>query len=344
MLDWHRRINERRMNERLSRVIRVIEAARTIAHENRLISDLVTSTGLSAEGVRLAMDQHLELSPTDADLAQLLAVTIESDHVHVILSANVFVGALRALAIACASSPNVTVRPSSREPHFATALVQAIDRPAVRLSSDAPPSGEIHVYGRDETIAAVQEAAATGVVVRGHGAGMGFAFVDETADLSLAARSVAEDVVPFDQRGCLSPRVVAVQSTARAQAFATALDEQLARAQERVPRGKLSTSEVEELERYASTVAYAGELKRTATHTIGIAPALLIPPSGRNIHVMPVAGIEELRVSIAPISRWIVAIGTDDVEIARSWAPAHARVSTLGRMQKPPLDGPVDRR
>jgi hypothetical protein len=30
--------------------------------------------------------------------------------------------------------------------------------------------------------------------------------------------------------------------------------------------------------------------------------------------------------------------------VARDVAPPHARVSLLGAMQRPPLDGPVDRR
>ena len=49
-------------------------------------------------------------------------------------------------------------------------------------------AGAIHVYGRDETIAAVRAAARPGVVVRGHGAGLGVALVTPAADLGARPR------------------------------------------------------------------------------------------------------------------------------------------------------------
>lgn len=332
------------MSERSERVMRVIEAARELSRDEALAARLVTTTGLSPEGVRLALREHLELEPTREQLSRLLEVTHETEHVHVILSANVFTAALRAIAIACAAAPVVTVRPSSREPHFATALVAAMKEPRVRIDPRPPAHGEIHVYGRDETIAEVKRSAAKGVVVRGHGAGMGIAVIDDAADLRWCARSLATDVVPFDQRGCLSPRVAFVAGRQRASAFAAMLHDALEDAEARVPRGRLDANESAELERWASTVAYAGELTRGRAHAIGCSAALLVPPAGRHVHVMAVDQMSGLPAVLAPIAKWIVAVGASSVESARAMAPAHARVSALGEMQKPPLDGPVDRR
>jgi hypothetical protein len=47
---------------------------------------------------------------------------------------------------------------------------------------------------------------------------------------------------------------------------------------------------------------------------------------------------------VGAFARFVVAIGSDDPQAAAAIAPEHARVSPLGRMQLPPLDGPVDRR
>ena len=131
------------------RVWAVVEAARRVAVERAIVPRLVASTGLSREGVELALVRHLEVAPTDADVAQLVACTPEAAAVAVILSANVFVGALRAIAIACAASASVVVRPSRRDSVFAEALVAMLPEimlaPALRVEDVR--AGELHVYG-----------------------------------------------------------------------------------------------------------------------------------------------------------------------------------------------------
>ena len=347
----------RTLTEKRGDVWRIVEAGRAVAAEDQratLAEDLVRSTGLSREGVDLAFERHLELDPTEADIDALVASAGAAKHVVVILSANVFVAPLRAIAIACAASPSVVVRPSRREPHFARALVQQAlkaGRAGVTLAEEVDLGrlfgGEIHVYGRDATIASVRARAGERMRVRGHGAGMGVAVVGARAALDVAAAALAEDVVAFDQRGCLSPRVAIVEGEERASAFASALDRALGDASRRVPRGVLQEDERAEATRYEATMAFAGHVISRPSHLLGVASLgapLTVPPPGRHVHVVPVRSLDEagaLLVELAPV---IVAVGGDDLTAARAIAPAHARVSLLGAMQRPPLDGPVDRR
>ena len=315
---------------------RILDVARGVAAAPALVPKLVASTGLSEQGVRLALAEHLELDATDAELEALHAAVTPASRVHVILSANVFVGALRALVLARAASSRVTVRPSRREPVFATALVEALGDPAFTLSDEEPDEGELHVYGRDETIAAIR--ARTSLVVRAHGAGMGVAYVPAAADLRVTADRVAADVVPFDQRGCLSPRIVFVEG--EPEAFATALAEALAARELLVPRGALTPAERAELARWADSVAFAGSLRRGAAWAVAVAGPSALPPPGRHVLVTRWAGARTLE----PIARHLVAVGAPTLDAARVVAPPHARISLLGEMQKPRLDGPVDRR
>ena len=320
------------MDPREARVRAVIEAARAIVREPDLVPALVASTGLSREGVELALARHLELAPTDAELVQLLARTRETPAVTVILSANVFVGALRAIALACAASSRVRVRPSRRDPLFATRLCAAL--PDVDLAPalvvEDVGEGELHVYGRDETIADVRTRAR--VPVRGHGAGMGIAWVTTPEE---AAR-LADDVVAFDQRGCLSPRVVFVQGDARA--CVQALHEALGSSP--VPRGALLADERAEAERWRATMTYAGEVYAGPEHAVAVGP-LVVPPPGRHVQLVPVASHEEAAALLAPLRRFVTTFGTDDDD---RLAPPCARIAHLGEMQRPPLDGPVDLR
>ena len=337
--------------ERCGDVRRLVEAAGCVAGRDALVAKLVGSTGLSREGVELGLDRHLELAPSDEEISALVAWAGDAKHIAVILSANVFVAALRAIAIARAASPSVVVRPSKREPHFARALVEAVGEAGLKVAEEVDFArffgGEVHVYGRDATIAAVRAKVGERIRVRGHGAGMGVALVGPGANLEEAARALADDMVAFDQRGCLSPRVALVEGEGRAKAFAGALHEALGALETKVPRGKLHEEERAEASRYEATLAFAGEVFRGPTHLVGVASPgvpLTVPPPGRHLHVATVRSLDDAGALLGEIAPVVVALGTDDPERASRIAPAHARISPLGRMQRPPLDGPVDRR
>jgi hypothetical protein len=338
--------------ERIADVRRLLAAARHIHdHRAELVPQIVASTGLSPEGVELGFES-LERDATDAELGELVAAAGTARHVHIVLSANVFVAALRALALARAAAPRVTIRPSARDPVLARALVDAAGDPAMSLADerDASSSGAdaVHVYGRDETIDQVRAQVGPEVRVLAHGAGLGIALVTAGADVGLTARALARDVAAFDQRGCLSPRVAFLEGDAdRARAFALALHEGLAELDTRVPRGTLSPQERIDAVRWCDSLAFAGELWTGIGHAVGLAadsPALAVPPSGRHLLLVAVADLGHARRAIAPLAARVVSVGSDDLARAATVAPSHARTAELGRMQRPPLDGPVDRR
>lgn len=314
------------------KVKKLLEAAARVARDPGLVEPLVRSTGLSPENVRLGLARHLETHATDTELAALERSVTRTTRVHVILSPSVFVAPLRAIALGLAAGARVTVKPSRREAFFSRALVEAFDDPDVRLAPEMSPEdvaeGEIHVYGRAETLASVRARAR--VPVRAHGPGMGVAVV--TGDLHAAARALADDVVPFDQRGCLSPRVAFVVGDAPA--FARLLFDALE--SHPVARGALEEAESSALARFCDTVTFGGTLHRGASSAVGVLDRVLIPPTGRHVLVVPIASPEAV-----PELPHVIAVGTDAPSLP---CPPFARLSRLGEMQRPPLDGPVDRR
>ena len=84
---------------------------------------LIASSGLSAEGVDLALTSCLEIAPIEAEIEALVRSTPTAQVAHVLLSANVFVAAHRAIAIGVAASETVCVRASRREPEMAELLL-----------------------------------------------------------------------------------------------------------------------------------------------------------------------------------------------------------------------------
>ncbi len=342
----------RTVEERIADVRRLLAAANGVYRDRaRLTADIARSTGLSREGVEVGFE-CLERDATDADLRALVDSAGDAERVHVILSANVFVAPLRAIAIARAASDHVSVRPSSRDPTLTHALVTMARDPAIAMARDRDgairDADRIDVYGRDETIALVRAQAKRSTVVRGHGAGLGIAVVTRAGDAGEAAEALAADIVPFDQRGCCSPRVAFVEgSSDRAEAFATALDDCLAAWERRTPRGTLSEGERADAARWRDVLAFVGRVWAGGHHVVALAPSgspLSVPPSGRHVLVACTRSLEDVGAALGPIDRFVVSVGTNEPERLRSLAPPHARVVPLGRMQRPPLDGPVDRR
>ena len=197
--------------QRSDRILHLIDTARELAGNESLVPTLAASSGLSPEGVRYAFEHSLESRAT-LNLDRVFHSAEESERIAVILSANVFLAPLRALVLGLAASDHVVAVPSSREPYFTEALVRAAAIAELtfnpHLTIASLQTGCIHVYGRDRTIREITEEAH--VPVRGHGTGFGVARVDVTEDPVSFAALLARDVTLFDQRGCLSPRIVFV--------------------------------------------------------------------------------------------------------------------------------------
>lgn len=343
------------------RVRRMVEAARRLADPDdplgrRSRELLGPATGLSREGVEHALQHCLETRPSDADIRALCASVAPAPRAHVLLSSNVFVAAHRAIALALASSPHVEVRASRREPAMAALLHEAAPGLFRLVDELAPlPTERVWVYGRDATLNAVRGDLPGGVVLHAHGDGFGVVVVqaagaerDALAQMRSLARPLALDVVAFDQRGCLSPRVVLVLGGAAvAVELATAVSRQLAALEHEIPRGALSGEELGDQALYRDTVAYACNLLPSGKGTVGYdveRERVVVPPIGRNLHVV---AVEELASVVAPFAEAVAAVGvagpSETWDAVRRVLP-RARTSAVGKMQSPRFDGPVDLR
>jgi hypothetical protein len=337
------------------RVLQLVTAARRLLDEQdpigrRAREVLPRATGLSREGVELALSRSLEVMPTDEEVEALVASVPSTSRAHVLLSSNVFVGAHRAIALALASAAQVEVRASRREPEMAALLHEASGGLFRRVEELAPlPGDHVWAYGRDETLEALRGDLPSGVVLHSHGSGLGVAVLGEAAeDIAAEARELALDVVVFDQRGCLSPRVVLVEGSAeRARGFATELARELARLEGSVPLGVMSADERADLIRYRDTLLYVAEVFPAGRGYVGLDVELqrvYLPPVGRNVHVLRVDTFEPL---LEPLRTAISAVGVAGDALLSARAAAclpEARVSAFGRMQAPAFDGAVDRR
>lgn len=335
---------------RLDAVRRLLTAGARLANADDPLgrearARLPLSTGLSPASVDYALTHCLERCPKAAELEQIRAATPPAPRVHVVLSANVFTAPLRAIALALASSPRVSVRPSRREPVM-TELLHAASGGLFEVTSTLGPVPGDHVwaYGADETLAEIAATLPAGVTYHAHGSGYAAALLDAAACRDPdAARSLALDAVLFDQRGCLSPRFAVVRADLETTlGFATALAAALDAWQARLPLGQLDPSEIEANVRFRETMTYAAEYcLTTSAGTVAVLnepERFPLPPVGRNLLLLATNDWQRL---LAANAAQLTQIG-----VAGAFAPlpAHVRTAPLGHMQRPPFDGPVDRR
>jgi hypothetical protein len=341
-----------------ARVERLVAAARRIADPTDALGAdarqaLPLSTGLSPEGVELALGECLETTPSQAELTALCASVEQAPAAHVLLSANVFTASHRAIALALAASPRVFVRASRREPEMTELLERGAPGAFELVPELSPQRGDVvFAYGSDETLRSVARTLPLGVAFRAHGTGFGLVVLElanRSSDAARLARDVARDVTLFDQRGCLSPRVVAVVGTAEeTRTFGVALALALEESERGVPRGRMDSTEVAAAARYRDTVRFAAEIASAGRGWVGIdvrdAAPVVVPPVGRHVHVLRVTAPFSTLHALAPI---VAALGMDASSnlcgAMNAIFPA-ARESLPGHMQRPPFDGAVDRR
>jgi hypothetical protein len=351
------------MNAR-ARIEAWIEATRRVTrpYAPALVESIASESGLSPQGVSFALDDVLEIDRAPAELSRFLAnpslsVVGERSSVAIVLASTVPTAGFRAVAWALAQSPRVVVRPSRRCRALVSTIVEACgglvalappsDRPEDDLRAlvdDLGPRSALHVYGGDETLDAARAAtnARDDLHLELHGPGFGVVIAPE-ADVIDAARAIALDVVAFDQRGCLSPRLVlAVGSASKCvDALHAALDVE----DTLHPRGDLDDDERSAIVICRDAALFKGRVLESAGHLVldlGIAVGLSISPVGRVLPVESVRDLDHAMEHLRPIASRVTRIATIDAwrERLESMAPTCA----LGEMQRPAFDGPVDKR
>ena len=338
-----------------TRVEALIVAARRVFGPGRaptLVAALSEESGLHPRNVLWALDHALELSPEEDDLRRLYASAPTRSAVLVVLSANVLTAPLRAIAWALAQSERVLVRTSRRAGTFARALIDAVPGLGIELATTSddpaadvqaaiqslPPGAAVHAYGGAATMESVARLA-RGLAVELHGPGFGV-IVDRPESLIANADAIARDVTAFDQGGCLSPRVVV--TLGKATAVAEALHAALGRVGEDTTRRTLEPSELLALKQLRDAALYGGEALEGPEHLVVELDRSTLPPAARALCVTAAADVDDAVARVRALGPELSSIGTSLDEIAAAFP--HVRVSPLGAMQRPPLDGPVDRR
>ena len=129
--------------QRRARLERLLQAARELANPEKsagkaLRTRLLDTTGLSSAGIERGIFHSLETAPSEAELQALIASTPEAPRAHVLLSSNVFVGALRAAGRPPPARAQRARPPRARTPRTQTTRTQTPRTPPPRAQT--PPA------------------------------------------------------------------------------------------------------------------------------------------------------------------------------------------------------------
>jgi hypothetical protein len=214
--------------------------------------------------------------------------------------------------------------------------------------------------GSDETLASVRARLPLKTRFVGYGHRVSFAYVAGGALGRFSARELtaraADDVVAWDQLGCLSPHVIYVEESAGlgADQFAEMLADELAQRERTQPRGRVPTEIAATIlsrrEIYAVRAAHSADTRiwqspdSTAWTVVYEADARFQASCGhRWVYVKPVKNVAGLLVAADAVRDQVSTVGLASpeeraerivAELAR-WGVT--RVCPLGKMQDPPL-------
>jgi hypothetical protein len=214
--------------------------------------------------------------------------------------------------------------------------------------------------GSDETLAAVRAQLPVKVRFLGHGQRVSFGFVARAAlheeTVAEVVARAADDVIAWDQNGCLSPHAIYVEERGAVESdkFAERLALELMRREAAEPRGKISTAAAAVIASrraiYETIAAHRADAKIWASQNSTAWTVVFehevnfrFSPLNRFIYVKPVPdlaavmrGVDEVHGKVSTVG--IAAPPEKLLELARQFAGwGVTRVCPLGQMQNPPL-------
>ena len=180
--------------------------------------------------------------------------------------------------------------------------------------------------GSDETLAAIRVRLPSRVRFVGYGQRVSFSYItreilrDDT--IAAVVTSVADDVIAWDQNGCLSPQVIYVEERGAVESdqFASKLAVELARRELAEPRGRISTAE-------AATIAS----RRAICETLGAHRADVKLWASPDSTAWTVVFEHDVRFQFSPLNRFIYVKPVPDLATAlRGADDVRETVSTVG--------------
>lgn len=313
----------------------------------------------------------------DEKRARKIAVEKANDDVRpilVILPGNIIGPTIASAYCAASAAANIILKSPGNERALAPILAEqfeALGKPLAgtidaRYWKGGDPEIEpalfasvkkVVAFGSDEAIEEISRRSPA--PIRPYGTSYSIGFVPDGVDLVGAARGAARDIAMFDQRGCMSPQTIYVEGDeGRALLFARAVDSELRRTNDALPRAHISRDEAAAIAmavRRLSVSALAPKPHGLDTLMVGPdtsgVPSFVVvvepagPPTiegfGRIVSVKPCENVEAILSIARAASTRLESLGyageMATETLAKFIRAGFLRVCSLGEMQRPPF-------
>ena len=269
--------------------------------------------------------------------------------------------------VKCASGKSLLPRLFGHSLHFVEPGMAAALEIAEWDGGNEPPESALFaeadcvtVNGSDKTVESIRQRLPLAKRLAGYGHRVSFGYVEKQANEVMGTQTVishaADDIVAWNQHGCLSPHVIYVEQNGslNPSRFADMLAEELEARNETMPRGPISTKEAAAIAtarrfykiRAANNAgAVLWESKDSTDWTVvhEDEKQFQTSPLNRFIFVKPIEHIDEALHVLEPIRESVSTVGLAASEarmrdlalpLAQWGVP---RICPLGQMQRPPL-------
>jgi hypothetical protein len=214
--------------------------------------------------------------------------------------------------------------------------------------------------GSDGTLSAIRQQLPLAKRLVGYGHRVSFGYVEKLANEVMGTRAIlsrtADDVIAWNQQGCLSPHVIYVEQfgSLKPERFAEMLAEELEARNDAMPRGPIHTNEaaaISTARRFykirstnnVGTLLWESEESTNWTVVYEDEKQFQTSPLNRFIFIKPIEHLEEALHVLEPVRESMSTVGLAASEarmrelavpLARWGMP---RICPLGQMQRPPL-------
>jgi acyl-CoA reductase-like NAD-dependent aldehyde dehydrogenase len=345
-----------------------------------VVAVLAADAGLSVENVRWGLDSQLALFKASEleRLRQFMPARARGlGLMAVVLPGNVFAASFQGLLLPWLAGVPVVAKLPTRGGHAAVFLAESVaacvpelaatlqvvrfDREDhARVDSLLSQADAVSIYGADSTIVDVRARARADARILPHGHGVSVGWVSKEhlgrlndADMESLARSIAVDVVAYDQRGCLSPQAVWVEAepeSSEVERLAAALARALEERSALIPVGPHDAHSRAAEQHWRSVAKALGEVHERESFAVSIETELRGSPGRRHLAVVAqpkrASLMEKLR-SLGPHLKQVgLAVGDDEgFRLCQALLPdAYPSLVPFGVMQCPPVDTYFDGR
>jgi hypothetical protein len=269
-------------------------------------------------------------------------VTNAKYHLH-IHAGNVFTSGLFGIIYGLLSQKPQLVKPSSTEPLFPWLFIHSLlslnPAMAAHISCCNWQGGtksiegkvftytdKIFAYGDDETIEDLRKRVPEGIIFHGYGHKFSFGIIRKADSLkdqfTLIAEKIAEDVILYEQQGCMSPHFILVETGNKENLFRLGfnLAESLHRMSKRIPPGNKTLEEKILIKSIRDDLLFQSSLNQDTKLF-----------SSENSLDWTVACLQQPQIPISCLNRFIYLVSIPDIpSIIPMMKPFIGKIQTVG--------------